>query len=126
MKHTGTTCRLLQGSHNIDIMRQEVIRLVSLLVGYRTGLERPGLATPRYPAESCEWVITDHVNGLVIECHNSEGVKLFSSEPSSKFSTENVQVVWQALPKLVDGIRNSFPKISEKWKPLINASLLSD
>lgn len=136
---------LLRGSENIDRMRREIYQLVAAVIGFLRGYpgfkEREVVAS-RFATKDGFWEVVAGTRG----CQGSGDdywriqVELCGPHPDYKepfpffrqierepfdktwINLHQVQAVYESLPILVAGLIGHFPKLAEKWEPLVKAS----
>jgi hypothetical protein len=142
MQNENIAQKLIRGSHNIDRMRAEIDQVVRMIVGL---LEKHylGLLNPKAEAIPFGVDLSYGVKGWQVNAtfnprkpqHNRffVGYWLDTSsqpyytvierkDPTTYLKTEDVALVYQALPEFVEGIMNKYPNIASKLQPFICAS----
>ena len=131
------TRKLINGSRNIDRMKDEVNQIVKMIIGLVTGSQRSGkvrFIDSEFHSDTHRWQVRGKVgceksweNELIIFCdekfHGSDNsyTAVFSVD-SKSFHGIFVQGVHEALPTLIGGIRSLFPEIEKEWEYLTQAS----
>lgn len=138
---TNIVQKLLKGSAEIDRMRSEIDKTISLLIGFLMKVE-PMSANPmpvrtspldrsgfkfNYDVET--WMVGRIMdsNKIFIELEVSpwEGVRtVYNSEWGKKLTVEagHVRGIHKALPRLIEGLMKEYPALNYAWAPLIKAA----
>jgi hypothetical protein len=132
MNTTEITTALLNGSRNIDKMREEIRQLISMVIGFtlkslENGERFEGTFTSTdYEYEWTIFLKKGCVSSPEIKCwkKNSGDKPLleYTSDRRISIYTDNVQAVYESLPLFVEGMMKNFPHITEEWQFLIDAS----
>lgn len=135
--------QLLKGSAEIDRMRTEIDQIIAMMIGYlnksdasfrlpvRTSpLDRSGL---RFNHGVETWIVgclryDGNRQFIELEVSPWEGVRTvyYSEWPREKklntIEISHVKGVYDALPRLVEGLAKQFPEMAQKWQPLLKAA----
>lgn len=139
MNATSTAAALLKGSSNLDLMRDQIAKLVKLLINLITAddgaLLHEMLKITRVETLSGRWSMGTCRNALSTQLRpyftyskrtgTDDYFTIYSSDPTDGLGLqmESVQIVWEDLPALVDGITKALPKIQgSRWQALLNAA----
>ena len=139
MKATSTAAALLKGSNNLDLMRDQIAKLVKLLNGLL--MADGGALLQQMPRKtkivmnSGRWYVGTSTNLLTLGLYpcftysklsgTDNYTPIYSSDSTDKVDlrTESVQIVWENLPALVDGIIKVLPEIQgPRWKAMLDAA----
>jgi hypothetical protein len=121
--------QLVKGSQSIDRMKSEIVQVIRMVLGFLPEIDssfpRTIVCNPK--SKSCKLEVVNMGDYLVVECRFLEidgGNLIFSLWPGgTNFRrTEEVQIVYEALPYFISGMLHAFPKLANKWEYLIKAA----
>jgi len=138
MSSKGLTRELIVGSKAIDRMREEISSIVSMVVGmvssryvteWRTLVKGPDIIA--FNSSECEWKIHILKNQcLSVYCGLINSpidyvVYFYMTTPPHGTTTiklQYVKKVHDALPVFIEGMVKTFPFLTERWQPVLDAA----
>jgi hypothetical protein len=137
MKNIEIVQKLIAGSQNIDRMREEVKQFTNMLIGLIHAVGRSGASKIKFDHEfksdQCKWILkgmtgsfyTDD-NKIEVECWEmigeSSAIMYCPFTNNINFHADNVQMVWENLHVLLEGVRKVLPEIEEKYASFVKAA----
>ncbi len=144
MKNQKIVSDLIRGMNNLSRMREEIDQIVSGLISVGTkrrilpptldnmpplvrlitsitdGVNRSGFV---FKSDSYAWRIHVVDGRYVITCMSiNEGLLVYYSRKHDELSLENIEAVYDALPILIEGMFEKFPKLLEAAAPVLSAA----
>jgi hypothetical protein len=122
----------MQGSRNIDLMREQIPEFIRMVMGYVHSynchrFDGQPKFTFEFKSESCVWKVTQDVStaSYRVECWAKESFGeslIFATNNQVPLKSGNVLRVYRDLQVLLEGLSKEFPKLESDWQYLIDAS----
>ena len=136
MSKQNIASQLLQGSRNIDRMKEEIVQLVSMILGALNRLDNlpDFIPTTRFVCNDCYWTIersfrNKDFSATRVYCAigrgNSNEGTFSCGQGITSFDNEYVKITHEHLSLFVEGMFGTFPGLREKMAFLIDASIVA-
>ena len=133
MSNRAIVKKLICGSNNIDLMKNEIQSILQMIFSFLTPeeIQAGGRQTLRFDSENYCWWFQGSGRGIFfIQCQVRtirpvgwrNVYRTNSNKLSQSPSIENVQVTWEGLPSLLDGVDLTFPWFKERVKSFLKAA----
>ena len=129
---TDTVTRLIQGSHNIDLMRKQIPKFIRMVMGHVLSYDRPHFAGQskfsfEFESGSCSWKVTWNVSttSYRVQYWKTKGYitsLIFALDNDLPMRSDNVLMVYRDLKVLLEGLSKEFPELESDLQYLIDAS----
>lgn len=123
-----TVQRLIQGSRNLNRMKEEIQLVIGMIIELIPEITKVGCGDFAFGTETCRWEVKSESRPgrhFMIRCLLQRGhiVELgYSSQREVPFYAKYVQRVYEELPVLVGEMFREYPELEIKLLYLINAS----